>query len=347
MTAMMKLFQTHEAPLFLQFETMELGPFDRQDTRTLVQKLGGDFAPAVSAALYRYSQGYPFYVTALTQRLHRLAEEGKAVDAALVGHAFLLETLWRGGQIYNYCRYVYDLSLQRARGYGMLKAILQVLAEEQDVTLSQIARPLRKAPSAVRGYLRWLIEVDLIVEQDKRYRYRDAVLRFWVAYTSKGLELDAFPRREDLAGLMRTLEERFQRTATELGQAKESEVRELLRRFAGQRVPGPLLGQPGEVTLPTFSQVTAYHSPDGQIEVDALAEADDGTRWAVEVKWRGKRAGRKEVERLAHHAATLATEAWFIARSGFTPEALDHAQRVGMMTSTAQDLARLARLAEE
>jgi len=346
MTAMMKLFQTPEAPLFLQFETMELGPFDRGDTRTLAKKLGGDFSPAVSAELYRYSQGYPFYVTALIQRLRRLAEYGGAVDVAMVRHAFLLETLWRGGQLYNYCRYVYDLSLQKARGYGMLKAILQVLAEEQDLTLSQIARTLRKTSSAVRGYLRWLIEVDLILEQDKRYRYRDAVLRFWVAYTSKGLELDAFPRREDLTGLVQDWEERFQRASTELGRAKESEVRELLRRFAGQQAPGALFGRPEEVTLPAFSQVAAYRSPDGQIELDALAEDEDGARWAVEVKWRGKRAGRKEVELLARRAVGLAADAWCIAREGFTPEALDYARQVGMMTSTAQDLAQIARLVE-
>ena len=347
MTAMMKLFQTPQAPLFLQFETMGLGPFDRQDTRTLIQRLEGDFGPDVSAEIYRYSQGYPFYVTALTQRLRRLAEDGEIADAALAGHAFLLETLWRGGQIYNYCRYVYDLSLQRARGYGMLKAILQVLAQEQNLTLSQIARVLRKAPSAVREYLRWLIEVDLIVEQDKRYCYRDAVLRFWVAYTSKGLELDAFPRREDLVGLVQSLEERFQRVSTELGRAKESEVRELLRRFAGQRVPGALFGCSDEMVLPTFAAVTPYCSADGQIEVDALAEActepgrSGDERWAVEVKWRGKAAGEKELAALVRKAQALDARPWFISRSGFTPAARAYATANSVLISTRADLEKL------
>jgi hypothetical protein len=147
-----------------------------------------------------------------------------------------------------------------------------------------------------------------------------------------------------LAELVRNLDERFQQAALELGRAKESEVRELLRSFTGQRVPGDLLGQEEDVVLPTFAEVVAYRSPDGQVELDALAEADDGTRWVVEVKWRSKRAGRKEVEQLANQADALAARAWVIAREGFTSEALVYARQMEMMTSTAEDLARLARL---
>ena len=341
MTAMMKLFHTPDAPLFLQFETMELPPFNRQDTQLLIQKLAGNFAPAVNAELYRYSQGYPFYIVALTQRLQRLIERGEAMDTALVKYAFLLETMWRGGQIYNYCRYVYDLSLQQARGYGMLKAILQVLSEEQALTLSQIARRLRKSPSAVREYLRWLMEVDLLVEQDKQYRYQDAVLQLWVAYTSKGVELDASPRRDDLAGLALKVEERFRQAASELGRAKEAEVRELMRRFAGQRLSGAFFGLEEEIVLPAFSRVAAYRSADGQVEVDALAENDE--RWAVEVKWRSKAAGKKELASLLNKAQSLKARPWFISRSGFTPAALAYAAEQRILFSTRADLEGLSK----
>jgi hypothetical protein len=169
--------------------------------------------------------------------------------------------------------------------------------------LTEIARALRKSPSAVREYLRSLGEVDLVEERDRTYQFRDPVLRFWVAYTSKGIEMDAFPRREDLAGLVSDLEERFQRAAGELGRAKEAEVRELMRRFQGQVVPAALFGmtgdQVGNPTLPVVRSVDSYLSSDGQIELDALADlapaADQpaGGRWAVSIRWRSKRAGRK------------------------------------------------------
>ena len=159
------------------------------------------------------------------------------------------------------CRYLYDVSLQKARGYGLLKALLQVLAEEEGLPLSGIARRLRRQASATREYLRWLMEVDLVTEEAGRYYYRDPVLRFWVAYTSRGIEVDAFPRREDLEGLVADLAERFQRVSmqpfdklrTPLGRAKESEVRELLRNLAGQTVDGALLGQAGTLPIPDFT----------------------------------------------------------------------------------------------
>jgi len=359
MTAMMKLFQSPEAPLFLQFETLALEPFGRQDADALMQKLGSEYSPGVYAEVYRYTAGFPFYITALMQQLNRLEQGGEAIAADTVRYAFLLETLWRGGQIYNYCRYLYDLSLQRARGYGMLKAILQFLAEEHEgepvhLTLTEIARALRKSPSAVREYLRSLSEVDLVEERDRAYQFRDPVLRFWVAYTSKGIEMDAFPRREDLAGLVSDLEERFQRAAGELGRAKEAEVRELMRRFQGQVVPAALFGmtgdQVGNLTLPFVRSVDSYLSPDGQIELDALAElalaADRpaGGRWAVSIKWRSKRAGRKELEQLARHAAKLEALGWMVARDGFTPDAIHYASQSGLMISSGDDLIQLVRL---
>ena len=85
-----------------------------------------------------------------------------------------------------------------------------MLAEEEGLPLSGVARRLRRQASATREYLRWLMEVDLVTEEDGRYYYRDPVLRFWVAYTSRGIEVDAFPRREDLEGLVADLAERFQ-----------------------------------------------------------------------------------------------------------------------------------------
>ncbi|MEI6465950.1 MAG: hypothetical protein WCQ89_14600, partial [Verrucomicrobiota bacterium] len=57
-----------------------------------------------------------------------------------------------------------------------------------------------------------------------------------------------------------------------LGRARESQLRELLRSFNGQVVDGAWFGADGALTLPLFSKVSPYRSPDGQLEVDALAE---------------------------------------------------------------------------
>ena len=74
----------------------------------------------------------------------------------------------------------YELRLHRARGYGALKAILDVLAEEEPLTLTEIALRLRRTPGSTKDYLSWLEDVDLIVSRQKRYSFADPMMRLWV-----------------------------------------------------------------------------------------------------------------------------------------------------------------------
>jgi len=182
-------------------------------------------------------------------------------------------------------------------------------------------------------------------QEDKTYVFCDPVLQLWVAYYYAGLELTAMPHQKVLDQLVAELMEKYQRVTSELGLAKESQVRELLQRFAGQEVEGSLLGLSGSVRLPTFRRVAPYRSGDGQTEVDALAEGDE--RWAVEIKWRGRLAGEKELQKLAQSAQTLSARPWFISKAGFTPEAEAYARQEGIMYSSRDAIEALARIVGE
>ena len=139
------IVRDHESPLFLQFRALELQPFTPEDTQALAERLAGRLSPAAHAAIHTYTFGHPFYVTALADRVHELAAgDAEAATADLVSQAFILEALENRGQIYGYCQYLYDISLQRARGYGVLKALLQILAIEDGLTLSEIAGRVRR-----------------------------------------------------------------------------------------------------------------------------------------------------------------------------------------------------------
>ncbi|MBU0492153.1 MAG: restriction endonuclease, partial [Chloroflexi bacterium] len=193
-----------------------------------------------------------------------------------------------------------------------------------------------------QGYLRWLQEVDLVVEQDGGHYYADPVLRFWVARSVLGLEIAGAPRPALLAELVAHLDEQYQQAATDLGVAKESQVRELLTGFAGQVVDGKLLGLAGKVRLPPFERVASYRSADGQVEVDALAEGEQ--RWAVEVRWRARLALPRDLRRLQAVAADLDARPWFIAKAGFTTAAQDLARQAGVMCSDQHDVEQLIRI---
>ncbi|MEP6917391.1 MAG: winged helix-turn-helix domain-containing protein, partial [Acidobacteriota bacterium] len=83
----------------------------------------------------------------------------------------------------------------RARGYGALKAILEVLAEDEALTLTEIALRLHRTPGSTKDYLSWLEDVDLIASRQKRYSYTDPMLRLWVRLHCRATP----PSEEDIA----------------------------------------------------------------------------------------------------------------------------------------------------
>ena len=357
LSLMQRIFLQSDSPLFVHFQLETVGPFGREDSQELARRRLAPLAelpsPEVLAAIYQVTRGHPFYIYATAMRVVEMVSLlQKPLNPQTVQEAFVLETLGSTGRIYNLCRYVLEDSLQRARGETMPQAVLQVLAREPEgLSLTRLARALKRPSGAIRQVLNWLMEVDLVQqEEDKSYVFRDPVLQLWVAYYYAGLELTGMPRQKVLDQLVAELMEKYQRATSELGVAKESQVRELLLRFAGQEVDGGLLGLAGLVRLPAFGQVAPYRSADGQAEVDALAEArtepgrSGAERWAVEIKWRGRLAGVKEVGRLLAAARALAARPWFISRAGFTPEAEAFARREGIMISDQAAIERLDKM---
>jgi len=327
------LLSNPDSPLFAQFTRISVEPFDRESTQELANKLLSEPLEAdLYPLLHSLTWGHPFYITAVVRRMGYLLDVVQRPPSTdLVKQAFLVETLSPGGRIYDFCQYVYDLSLQKAKGYGALKSVLQILAQEEGLSASEVARRLHVTSGSASDYLRWLCEVDLVVEKEKAYYFRDQVLRFWVGYVIKGIEISLTAEPMDLKGLIHRLDQQFQRVAEELGDAQESLVRELMRHFNGQAVHGEVFHAQSEVTLPVFQEVKDDISPDGQIELDAIGEGHE--RWVVEVKWRNKRTGSKELEKLHKHAQEQNSRAWFVSRSGFSADALHYAIENGILVT--------------
>ena len=121
------------------------------------------------------TDGRPVYVQAITRALTSMdgASSGDPVSA-------LASQLAVGSHLTLLCRFSYELRLHRARGYGALKAILQVLSDEEPLTLTEIAHRLGRTPGSTKDYLTWLQDVDLLSVRRKRYSFADPLLRLWV-----------------------------------------------------------------------------------------------------------------------------------------------------------------------
>jgi hypothetical protein len=135
----------------------------------LAARMPGD-AEALAAASF----GLPAYLDAL------LDIGGDVERAWTAGMA-------RGGRLETMCRHTYETLLLRSRGYGMSKAVLGAVAEEEGLNLTALVARLQRSPGAIRDYLGWLLGVDALRMEGKRYFYVDGLVRWWVRLHGLGV----------------------------------------------------------------------------------------------------------------------------------------------------------------
>ena len=148
----------------------------------------------------------------------------------------LVSALAPDGRLSRQCNFCYELRLHRARGYGALKAILEILAEEESLTLTEISHRLQRTPGSTKDYLSWLEDVDLVSAHQKRYVFSDPLLRVWVRLHCRA----SAPTEDD--------------------RARE------VRRYALPRLPQPSEPKPAPQAEPAFAM--AGGPPSGIIEID-------------------------------------------------------------------------------
>ncbi len=136
------------------------------------------------------SDGRAAYVNDICEQMAALARDGGGDPISA-----LTALLSPCGRLSTRCSFCYELRLHRARGYGALKAILDILALESPLTLTEIAQRLHRTPGSTKDYLSWLEDVDLVAMNRKRYAFADPVLRLWVRLHCRPVP----PREEEVA----------------------------------------------------------------------------------------------------------------------------------------------------
>ena len=178
------------------FELIHLAPLSPAEVRATVAAPARDHAEDdphrddLARMVHALSGGRPAYARMIAEASAAMSSRGGADPVSA-----LVSLLSPGGALAASCRFCYELRLHRARGYGALKAILDVLAEEEPLTLTEIALRLRRTPGSTKDYLSWLEDVDLIVSRQKRYSFADPMLRLWVRLHCRATQ----PGDEDVA----------------------------------------------------------------------------------------------------------------------------------------------------
>ena len=141
------------------------------------------------------ADGRPAYVRAMADELSLMREHGGGGPAVSDPIGALAALLGTDGRLAKQCGFCYELRLHRARGYGALKAILEILAEDEGLTLTEISQRLQRTPGSTKDYLSWLEDVDLVTARQKRYSFTDPLLRVWVRLHCRATA----PTEDDLA----------------------------------------------------------------------------------------------------------------------------------------------------
>jgi hypothetical protein len=163
-----------------RFEVMHLPPLTAPDVTDLLapyfngyEQMSTDDRDYLGRAVQALTDGRAAYVRAIGLAMGQMGRSSDPISA-------LTALLGVDGALNNWCRFCYELRLHRARGYGALKAILDILADEEPLTLTEISLRLHRTPGSTKDYLSWLEDVDLVTARQKRYSFTDPLLRLWV-----------------------------------------------------------------------------------------------------------------------------------------------------------------------
>lgn len=297
-----------ESPLYNQFKELNLDYFEKESAYELISKVI-ECGEESKRLIYQLSGGHPFYIVSIAKRtklIHRIYE--LSINLTTIKRAFLIETLYPEGGIYKHSSYLLNTVLSLAKYKAPLIGILNTLLKEDGLTQSEIAKKIKVSQGEARLYISELERLDILQRIEDRYYSEDKVFKVWLDLRKTG-ELGESPKDKPMEIYLKILERRYLRAKTELGKAKESEIREKLREKLGIEFKSYL---------------------EKGIEFDGVG-IDDNYVTILEVKWKNTPTDLRDIKKFLEkiEKSEFSTEKKrliFVSKSGFTPAAFKFAK---------------------
>ncbi|MDE3155254.1 MAG: helix-turn-helix transcriptional regulator [Acidobacteriota bacterium] len=178
-----------------RFEVIHVAPLTPAEVADLLRSSPAGAPPEadlpdLARAIQALADGRPGYAQTIGDEVAAMQSRGGGDPVSALAALLAPE-----GQLAQRCCFCYELRLHRARGYGALKAILDILADEEPLTLTEISQRLHRTPGSTKDYLSWLEDVDLVTSRQKRYSFADPLMRLWVRLHCRPVP----PTEDDLA----------------------------------------------------------------------------------------------------------------------------------------------------
>lgn len=350
--------------LYKKFRPIYIGVMDVQEGLSLISKIlfqeGVGTDQGLNRTIYDYSFGHPFYMVHITQTAARLALTSKELNPDFISEAVAEEMLLPTGGVYLFCKYIYELALERARSKSLLKAILHLLVQRDGLSLTEKASLLKRTPGETSSLLQRLLEVDLVTKREGRYSLRDSLLKLWLKYIELKITTD-----QDYALAKERLIQDLNDEMCELKGKKvfdfdEEGISEIIKTsFKGQRLPGRLFKRRMDVVLVAANTVSNLTIEGGRgfliegiVASRAISSLSIGQSWMVVIETR-KALGEPQLksisslkEELERSRGVIIDRVWIISEKGFSKKGLALAQEKKVLLSDKDDWRELKRLLE-
>jgi AAA+ ATPase superfamily predicted ATPase len=312
-TAFDDLFQG-DSPFYGQFSRMEMTRFDEQSTFELVDGLlPFNTSLENKRTIHQTAGGHPFYITAICRRFHLMRDLTDQEDGSILRTSVLMEVFDKTGAINAHLEYLLDVSLAKFRNVAIHRNILLHLSEGSD-NLAGISAYVDKPSGEVSNYMKGLVRTDLITKEVDTYRLSDPLMGAWILnkdrYPGELPPIDITVREKVFSDLL----ERYSQVSSELGKAKEAELREKLESIYEMRL-------------------RPYSTPDGQIEFDLIGDKD-GIH-IFEIKWRNRPVDINTVKRFLTKVdrsefSSRKPSLYIVSKGGFDPKAIQKVKKYGI-----------------
>lgn len=350
-----------KGPLMGRFDVIEVGPFDSADARRLSRAIweerGTEFVEEAADRVDTLTSGHPFYVDVVSRQAANYATTlGSPVTPDLIDRSLLEAVSIPTQSIYVACQEMWDSLVGRLPA---LRGLIIELAQRREASTSDLARAIGLPHEQnAWAHIRDLERVGLVKRQGSLVSLVDPIFAFWLVRLSNPEAPTDIADAGRAVRAIKRFEERYLADRADRGPIVEGHVRDLIRNFDGQPVPGKRFATAGTVRLPNGSNVKRIMAEDpggdvfgypATVELDACFGEEEV--WLCEVKDRSRKSDAADISLLMRKDDFLRRvhglspgRTWFVSFAGFTTGARERAAEGDVLLSTGADLEAISSL---
>ncbi len=172
---------------FPDFNFIELSYFSSEETKKFLARHDITDEKTVER-IYTLSGGNPYVLATIAQ-----ASSKTALEKHLLEHF-----VSKNSALYHYGELAYREALAKTSGQTLIKILLKVIAHEEGLRLSEIAKRIYRSAPVTKALLERLIASDILCKKNNRYYFNDQTLRHWLKLTNLGYSFEHQPTEQDL-----------------------------------------------------------------------------------------------------------------------------------------------------